>query len=141
MKKTKSKSKSLPARQTAATAPNNSTRVVEVEFRGLTKEEYLAFGIKSQVVVRDLVIDSGRLQIHHNKADMDNKNHDQIRDRAFTALEEMKPNGITQSMLAVQMVGVHNAAVDFLSRSSTNGDSDIVDRNVLRATRLMRLFV
>ena len=33
---------------------------------------------------------------------------------ALVALVEMKPDGDSQAMLAVQMIGVHNAVVEFL---------------------------
>src|SRR5262245_42968081 len=66
---------------------------------------------------------------------------DRIRERAIKALKETKPDGVVQGMLAVQMIGVHSAVVEFLSRASnSNQDSDVTDRNVARATRLMRLF-
>ena len=65
----------------------------------------------------------------------------QLRLRAFDAVVEMRPNGITQTMLAVQMVGVHTAIVEFLSRAAAPEQMmEMTDRNVARATRLMRLF-
>jgi hypothetical protein len=32
-------------------------------------------------------------------------------------LEQIKPEGDLQSMLAVQMIGVHNSAIEFLMRA------------------------
>jgi hypothetical protein len=60
---------------------------------------------------------------------------------AVETLEEMKPEGALQSMLAVQMIGVHNTAIKFLMWA-TDKDQTIegVDAHVLRATRLMRVF-
>ncbi len=44
-------------------------------------------------------------------------------------------------MLAVQMIGAQRAAMTFLERATLPGQtSDGIDANVLRATRLMRLF-
>ena len=61
--------------------------------------------------------------------------------QATAALREMDPQNATEAMLAVQMFGVHNAAVMFLQRT-TREDQDlaVTDANVCRATRLMRLF-
>jgi hypothetical protein len=43
--------------------------------------------------------------------------------------------------LAVQLIGVHEAATSFLHQATVEGQTvEGADRNVLRATRLMRLF-
>ena len=36
---------------------------------------------------------------------------------ALHMLEQIKPEGALQSMLAVQMIGVHNSAIEFLMRA------------------------
>jgi hypothetical protein len=60
---------------------------------------------------------------------------------AVETLEQIKPEGALQSMLAVQMIGVHNTAIKFLMRATDKEQSfEGTDANVLRATRLMRLF-
>jgi hypothetical protein len=60
---------------------------------------------------------------------------------AVETLEEMKPEGALQSMLAVQMIGVHNTAIKFLMRAAYKDQTfEGADANVLRATRLMRVF-
>jgi hypothetical protein len=60
---------------------------------------------------------------------------------AIEMLEQIKPEGALQSMLAVQMIGVHNTAVKFLMRASDEDQTfEGRDANVLRATRLMRVF-
>ena len=47
------------------------------------------------------------------------------------AIEQMKPEGINQTMLAVQMVGTHYAIVDFLKLATMpNQTTEAVDRNV-----------
>jgi hypothetical protein len=65
-------------------------------------------------------------------------------DRLFTALGslmEIGPSGALESLLAVQMMGVHNAALMFLRNATADGqDIEVRDANVLRAVRLMRLF-
>lgn len=60
---------------------------------------------------------------------------------AWQTLGELQPENATQALLAVQMIGVHHAAVSFLYRATLQGQTfDGADANVLRATRLMRLF-
>ena len=60
---------------------------------------------------------------------------------ALHMLEQIKPEGVLQSMLAVQMIGVHNSAVRFLRRASEDGQTmEGADANVHRAVRLLRLF-
>ncbi len=61
--------------------------------------------------------------------------------RASCLLGELGPKTGPEALLAVQMLGVHEAATMFLHRASADGQTiDGTDRNVLRATRLMRLF-
>jgi hypothetical protein len=65
-------------------------------------------------------------------------------ERFTTALETLKeigPKGATQLFLAIQMIGVHKAALMFLKRATVEGQTvEGTDANVLRAVRLMRLF-
>jgi hypothetical protein len=56
-------------------------------------------------------------------------------------LKEIKPEGPLQSMLAVQMIGVHHSATRFLMMATDEAQSyEGADANVHRAVRLMRLF-
>jgi hypothetical protein len=60
---------------------------------------------------------------------------------AMHTLGQIKPEGALQSMLAVQMIGVHNSAVRFLMRASEEGQTMVgADANVQRSVRLLRLF-
>jgi hypothetical protein len=55
-------------------------------------------------------------------------------------LGEMAPRNAIEGMLAVQMIGVHNAAVEFIKRSQLPGQTvGGVDSEAARAARLMRL--
>ena len=60
---------------------------------------------------------------------------------AISAIAEMEPQNLTEAMLATQMIAANDAALMFLSRA-TNKDQhpEAIDTNVLRATRLMRVF-
>jgi hypothetical protein len=60
---------------------------------------------------------------------------------ALETMKEMAPANLTEAMLAVQMIGVHNAAVRFLHRSlAPNQTIGGVDSGVSHATKLLRLF-
>jgi hypothetical protein len=66
-------------------------------------------------------------------------------ERVANALQlfvELHPTNATESMLAIQMVGVHDATLVFLKDATLKEQtSEGRDRNVLRTTRLMRLFL
>lgn len=50
-------------------------------------------------------------------------------------LEQIKPEGALQSMLAAQMIGVHNTAIKFLMRATDENQTfEGADANVLPAT-------
>jgi len=56
-------------------------------------------------------------------------------------LQEMEPQNATEAMLAIQMSGVHNAAVKFLRRATLPGQTlEGSDTYAALTTRLMRLF-
>jgi hypothetical protein len=60
---------------------------------------------------------------------------------AFHAIWEMAPQNVTEALLATQMIATNDAALMFLSRATIeNQHPEAIDANVLRATRLMRLF-
>lgn len=60
---------------------------------------------------------------------------------ALTVIEELGPRNTLEAMLAVQMISAHDAALRFMHRATReNQDPEIIDLNVVRATKLMRLF-
>jgi hypothetical protein len=66
--------------------------------------------------------------------------HDAI-NLTMDMLTEIGPKGAMQGMLAAQMCGVHAAASEFIQRAlHPEQPSEMVDRNIQRAGRLMRLF-
>ena len=61
---------------------------------------------------------------------------------AGAAIREMSPKNAHQALLAVQMFGVHHAAITFLTGATLKGQTEEgADASVARATRLMRLFM
>lgn len=61
--------------------------------------------------------------------------------RASALIAEMAPSNATEAMLATQMIAANDAALLFLRRSTLAEQyPDAIDSNVLRATRLMRVF-
>jgi hypothetical protein len=60
---------------------------------------------------------------------------------AVDLIAEFQPTNATEALLAVQMFGIHEAALFFLKRATLDGQTfEGNDANVVRATRLMRLF-
>jgi hypothetical protein len=61
---------------------------------------------------------------------------------ALGILSEIGPSGALEMLLAVQMMGVHQAALKFLTNATAEDQTaEGRDLNLLRATRLMRLFL
>ena len=61
--------------------------------------------------------------------------------KAIAAIGEMEPQNLPEAMLATQMIAANDAALMFLSRATIeNQYPEAIDTNVLRATRLMRIF-
>ena len=93
-----------------------------------------AFGTVDHELAFDLL-----LQVSHTVPSGDS---DSRLNRPLAALHGIQPANTLEGLLAVQMVGVHNLAMDFMGRALLkNQPIDIVDRYVNRATRLMRTFV
>jgi len=62
--------------------------------------------------------------------------------RAISSLEEMKPANLTEAMLAGQMLTANTAAQRFMAMALADGQTiDGADRSVMRAVRLMRVFI
>ena len=60
---------------------------------------------------------------------------------AIELLEELKPAGLNEAQLDVLMFGVQSCAAEFLKRSLIRQQpSELVDSNVNRAVRLVRVF-
>jgi hypothetical protein len=60
---------------------------------------------------------------------------------AIASIREMAPKNVVEAMLAVQMIASHEASLLFLRRATLDDQStEGIDANVLRSTRLMRVF-
>jgi hypothetical protein len=60
--------------------------------------------------------------------------------KALVAIEEMAPQNVIEATLAVQMIATNDAALMFLRRATTEGQSLAgAEASVLGATRLLRL--
>ena len=93
-------------------------------------------GVRTSDVAQHLVGQLSKLQ------PWDNQRSDAERwSAAVTMLAELRPASGPEALLAVQLIGVHHAATQFLARATCEGQTfGDTDANVLRATRLMRLF-
>lgn len=78
---------------------------------------------------------------HQITADTSEERIDTLLQNATAMLAELQPATATEALLAAQMVGAQRLAMTFLVGATLDGQTvDGVDRNVLRATRLMRIF-
>jgi hypothetical protein len=60
---------------------------------------------------------------------------------ALSTLQGMAPQSATEAMLATQMIAAHEASLKFLHISTLDDQPNVLlDLNLLRAARLMRLF-
>ena len=60
---------------------------------------------------------------------------------AIALVAEMQPTTATEAMLAAMMIGTQQRAMTFLTLATLDGQTiEGADANVLRATRLMRVF-
>ena len=61
---------------------------------------------------------------------------------AVASMREFAPKNSVEGMLATQMIATHEASLLFLRHAtSENTSTEVVDANVLRVTRLMRIFI
>jgi hypothetical protein len=61
---------------------------------------------------------------------------------AMAILSGIQPQDEIEGMLAVQMIGTHNMAMETLERAMLTGQTDIgKDLNVKQAAKMMRVFV
>jgi hypothetical protein len=62
--------------------------------------------------------------------------------KTVAMMAEMAPQNATEAMLAIQMIAANEAALLFLKRATAEGQAfEGCDANMLRATRLMRVFI
>src|SRR5712691_8393485 len=95
------------------------------------------FGLKDGQVVFQILSQADNLQcLSDPKKALDNLV------TALATLDEIGPRGALEILLAVQMMGVHQAGLMFLANATVEGQTaEGRGLNLLRATRLMRLFV
>jgi hypothetical protein len=94
-------------------------------------------GTHSPDVAHRIVCQVGYAQVWPKPADR----VDQMA-KSVALIGEMAPQNATEAMVAAQMIATNDAALMFVQRSTLEGQTfEGVDANVLRATRLMRLFL
>ena len=96
-----------------------------------------SFGIASSELLDRIVIQVNALQVS-GPSDLDPSERLLL---AIAMMRELGPETGAEAFLAIQMIGVHEAAVSFLRAATSPGQSlEGADANVIRATRLMSLF-
>lgn len=70
---------------------------------------------------------------------------DTNKDNLMTALSiigDIKPKDAMETMLISQLIGAYNLSMDFMSRSQqTNLSTELIDKNIERATKLTRSYI
>jgi hypothetical protein len=101
----------------------------------MTRKEFLKFTGAQSVEVATMLV------THTFSLLPDAESADEKLALAVKTLADMAPRNTTEGMLAVQMIGVHNASVEFLRRSLSPDQTIVgVDANIARASRLLRIF-
>lgn len=99
-----------------------------------------AIGCKTSEVALTLL--SQVVKLEHLVTKTTSEEHiDTLLQNASAMLAELQPTRATEALLAAQMVGAQRPAMEFLVRATLEGQTVVgADANVLRATRLMRIF-
>ncbi len=112
----------------------------EAPARTVEDDMNAALGCKTSEVALALLAQVVSLE-HASLTTADEATVDRLLASATASLAELEPRTATEAMLAVQMIGAQRTAMKFLERATLPGQtSEGMDANVLRATRLMRLF-
>lgn len=90
-----------------------------------------AFGVKSV---------GGTEEIISNLANMGTTRNAEGLNRNIDILAGIAPQNTTEALLAVQMIGCHNAATEYMRRAIALESTGGIDANVNRAVKLMRTF-
>ena len=126
---------------TVPTAPDSNTLAVDKEARDQRLHDLIlsackVTGIRSRELANRMVI-----QVVEALVQLKSREAEDDLIKAIAAIGEMEPQNLTEAMLATQMIAANDAALMFLSRATIeNQHPEAIDTNVLRATRLMRLF-
>jgi hypothetical protein len=97
-----------------------------------------AIGCKTDAVA--LVVLGQVIRLQHVNIETDDAAARHL-NNAEAILAELQPRTAMESLLGAQMVGAQHVAMVCLARAmQPNQSTDGVDRNILRATRLMRVF-
>lgn len=120
----------------------DKTRVLDLLARATSAGESAAgdgfaagLGCKTDEVAIDLLVQVAKLN-RPTRAEGDEAVH-----KAIALLAEMQPATATEAMLATMMIATQQRAMTFLTRATLDGQTaEGADANVLRATRLMRVF-
>jgi len=131
--------KRVKKRSTALRQAGTSTPVTKSpEEQSLRESLRKVWGVRTPEVAHLLVKQAINLQVWMRP---DRARRDDTFLGAEALLAELSPRTAAEALLAVQLIGVHEAATMFLHQATAEGQTaEGADRNVLRATRLMRLF-
>jgi hypothetical protein len=127
-----------PPQPGSSATSNPSSNAVNILLSDeMKKAMYKAMGIQNESLAALLWGQAMMIQLYTT----DGIKGIELLQKALVAIEGIQPENAIECMLAVQMIGAHSTAIKFLADSTLpNQTFDGRDANVLRATRLMRLF-
>lgn len=148
--KRKIKNKQLPAatdEKSIANMPENSARLppklsnVEGKHNAISLNENDLDKLFKAIGTHDLELASHFFRQLNNISIFTDQSHVDRLNTALALLHGIKPHDALEALLAVQMIGVHNLAMDFMARSILKEQTfEGCDANVNWAMKLLRTF-
>ena len=96
--------------------------------------------IKSQMFLLDQIVQTFKGSLS-SEGVCENSKIVEFANHAVAVLQGIRPRDEVEGMLALQMIGVHNMAMDALKLAMISGQyPESIERNTNRATKLLRTF-
>jgi hypothetical protein len=111
-----------------------------VDVPSVEEQHNATLGCRTSDVALHVLSQVVRIEQPNFAADTPQEQVDQLLCKATAMVAELEPETATETLLAAQMVGAQHLAMTFMRRALVQTDPQLTDANVLRATRLMRLF-
>ena len=144
MKQTKTNMKQTRAVENPSSERQDSseTAVMKKAKQQLMNDEMIRTIQESTGTHNDLVADRIIIQVGDALVWRKPTDDEDLLGTAISFMREIAPQNATESMLGTQMIATNEAALMFVSRATSEDQTtEGVDANVLRATRLMRVFM
>lgn len=112
-------------------------KVAFTETSGECGDEFNLIKLASVFGVKSI---GGTEEVISNLANLGTTRNAEGLNRNIDILAGIGPQSSLEALLAVQMIGCHNAAAEYMRRALSPDTTEVIDANVNRATKLMRTF-